>query len=350
MSNAADSVLAEREDFSKRRVEEFSTALARELSDYDAEALGDHSCIYTTGSGGRLEMHSGSDLDVFLVRIEGSTSHIQAALLQSAVIRAMDSCRLPRPSQDGRFLTLHSAQEFIDLLGTPEDDERNKLTARMLLLLESRPIQGSVDGYIRLVGKVLEAYWDQSSKRVDTGDFLPIVLTNDIIRYWRILLLNHESNLREKSKKREKLGLPISETERQSTLDRRRSSYKLRFARCNTCFASLSYLLALVKFRHPPVLMESVHEMVNLTPLERLAAVGKMTDDTGIRDNLERLRLLYAGFLEASAVNDDEMAKQLANDAWWQEHGSNAAAFMKGMFDLVMSLREDNPLFRYVVV
>lgn len=332
-----------------QRLEDFSTALRKELSDaYYSEALGDHTCIYATGSGGRLEMHDGSDLDVFLVRFDGEGSRRQAALLQSAVVRAMDSCHFPPPSQDGRFLALHSGNEFIDLLGTPEDDEQNKLTARMLLLLESRPLKDSEKVYDHLVEQVLGEYWRQSPKRPD--DFIPRVLTNDIIRYWRILLLNHESNLRQKSKKRDRKNLTADEKAFEDTIERRRSSYKLRFARCVTCFASLSYLLALVKYEKPPVLIESVRKMVGLTPLERLDAVAAMSGDATIRANVASLRSLYTAFLEDSATSPDEMGKRLADETWWQDHSDSADDFVQGVFDLVMGLQKDNPLFRYVVV
>ena len=48
-------------------------------------------------------------------------------------------------SGDGRYLVHYSVDEFTKALGTPEDDVANTFTARLLLLLESRPLlEGAV--------------------------------------------------------------------------------------------------------------------------------------------------------------------------------------------------------------
>jgi hypothetical protein len=41
----------------------------------------------------------------------------------------------------------------------------------------------------RLVDSVLDAYWKDAEGHNE--DYQPFVLLNDIVRYWRILLLNH---------------------------------------------------------------------------------------------------------------------------------------------------------------
>lgn len=349
MKGAGVELLADRRRYTEERLAAYAKALHEELGKFRAEAMGEHSCIYATGSGGRLEMHADSDLDVFLVRIDGESSRRQSALLQSAVVRAMDACALPKPSQDGRFLIIHEGKDFVDRLGSPEDDGKNKLTARMLLILESRPLQGSEDAYDRLLQSVLDAYWQHASDRAD--DFMPIVLTNDIIRYWRIVLLNHEANLREKSQKIDQDEELTEESKRiRKLVARRRSSYKLRFARCLICFASLAYLLAQVKFQGTPLDKASARRMVALTPLERLLAVAGISGDPGLVSMVEGLRSSYAAFLHASAASEEEMDRRLADESWWKEQSVLAEKFVEGIFELVMELRSDNPLFRYVVV
>ena len=78
-------------------------------------------------------------------------------------------------------------------LGGRDDDYENLFTARMLLLLESRPLVGS-QMYERAIDAVLSEYWkDYEDNR---SAFRPIYLTNDIIRYWKVLCLNYDANTR----------------------------------------------------------------------------------------------------------------------------------------------------------
>src|SRR5690606_39931962 len=126
-------------------------------------------------------------------------------------------------------------QSLFEFLGSPLDDTTGALNRRMLLLLESRPLANE-DAYHALIDQTIKAYWKNHDQH--PTDYLPIVLVNDIVRHWRIVLLNHESKLREKVAKQ---GLSPDD----EMALRRYSSYKLRVPRCLTCFSALSYLLSL---------------------------------------------------------------------------------------------------------
>ena len=188
-------VFAKRRADTDARLKRFEERLAVHLGADEPALIGDHTTVYVTGSGGRGEMSDASDLDLFLVRTEGKPSKIDAALLQTAIIRATRDCNIVEASADGVFLELHSADDFVKLLGSTDDDWSNKFTARMLLLLESRPVVGSTS-YDRLIDSVIDGYW--AVAEAHQHDYLPYVFVNDVIRYWRVVLLNHESRLRAK--------------------------------------------------------------------------------------------------------------------------------------------------------
>jgi predicted nucleotidyltransferase len=108
-------------------------------------------CVYATGSFGKGESSPHSDLDLFIVGkkngIPGPDGK-EASLLKSLdairikadLIETTRQLGIPEFSGDGRYLVHYSVHDFTKTLGTPEDDVTNTFTARLLLLLESRPL------------------------------------------------------------------------------------------------------------------------------------------------------------------------------------------------------------------
>ena len=136
----------------------------------DAEALADgKACVYATGSFGRRESGTHSDLDLFIVgkadgkvRPDGKQGSLLSRLdeicIKADLIEVTRKLGIPEFSGDGRYLTHYSVNDFTKTLGTPEDDVTNTFTARLLLLLESRPlVEPAVYGDI--IGEVIAAYW-----------------------------------------------------------------------------------------------------------------------------------------------------------------------------------------------
>lgn len=104
-------------------------------------------CVFAAGSLGRFETGRKSDLDVFIVsdrkgRKEGerSLSKLEEIELFADLIRLNENLSLPRFSGDGRFLKVHELDDLIKATGDSRDDSENLFTARLLLLLESRPL------------------------------------------------------------------------------------------------------------------------------------------------------------------------------------------------------------------
>jgi len=100
-------------------------------------------CVYVTGSFGRLEANSTSDMDLFVVSDCGpggndTLTGIDTILVQADLIHSLKKLDLPGLDGDGKYLSRHSISKMVETLGTPDDDAVNTFTARLLLLLESQ--------------------------------------------------------------------------------------------------------------------------------------------------------------------------------------------------------------------
>lgn len=327
----------------------FRASLEKHLGDDLPRVLGDHTTVYVTGSGGRGEMSDASDLDLFLVRKAGPVSRLDAVLLQAAIIRATRECKIEEPSADGVFLEMHSADEFVNLLGSQQDDPTNKFTARMLLMLESRPVLGDA-AYSEIIQRMIEAYW--STGKGHEHDYMPFPFVNDVVRYWRVVLLNHESKLREKKIELQKKISDGDELERRMATERYIRSVKLRFARALTCFASLAYLLRLA-VDGGNVTMDAMGQMIAMTPLERLSRSyegrgGELSSVGG------RLRAKYANFLIETAYSKDQLRTRFADTTLAGQIARQGSDFGNDLFDLLTLLGtvdgKAHRLYRHMLV
>jgi hypothetical protein len=178
-----------RHDYSLARLAE----LGRHMSAVDTLLDGHPLCVYATGSYGRLEAWRGSDIDLFFLYDDADdsqrlpwTSFVRVA---AHLIQATQDMGFPPFSGDGRYLELQYVGEMERVLGSPSDDSLNAFTARMLLLLESRPLYNS-HVYGGLMERIVGFYYRDFEDHADS--FLPTFLINDILRFWRTLTLNYE--------------------------------------------------------------------------------------------------------------------------------------------------------------
>lgn len=221
------------------------------------------------------------------------------------------------------------------------------LTKRMLLLLESRVLLGE-SAYESFVSRVIDAYWRNSE--LHPNDYLPFVLVNDIVRYWRVVLLNHESRLRRKKGELEDQQA-VSPAEKEAVLlaERRYKSYKLRLPRCLTCFSALTYLLAITQDDPAHVAKGQVREMVDLTPLERL---GRLPVLAGRKlDVVDQILVVYGSYLDRTKDGKKALMANLQNDRAVQVEASREGRrFTRLMFQLVQELGGGRPLHRHMLV
>ena len=312
----------------------------RELDGAEGEeALDAATTVYVTGSAGRGDMGPASDLDPYVVRVDGAVSKTHADKIEGALSGALAKVGLPGLDGDGKYARLVTGSSLFDHLGSPEDDSTGALTKRMLLLLESQPLVRP-EAYDRLLELTIDAYWANADRHPD--HYLPIVLVNDIVRYWRTVLLNHESRLREKSQKE-----TLSPEEALAL--RRYSSYKLRVPRCLSCFSALAYLLARTPTEPAHISREDVERMVRLSPLERLEELLDFPATPG--DTVSALRDRYVGFLERTEGGKTVLTDSLMSDRRAVEAVSREGTeFTEHMFDLIQTLGGGRKLHRAIVV
>jgi len=332
-----DEALRAREASSEARLGRFREAFAQNLERADV-LLGDHTTLYATGSGGRREMSPHSDLDVFLVRRGRPAKTLDAVEIQAAIVKTLREVGFPPPSRDGEFLRMHTAERLVANIGKPEDDAENTFTARMLLLLESAPV-ASPAAYRAIVEDVISAYWKNAELHPE--DYLPIVLVNDIVRYWRILLLNYESK---NAEKRQELS------PERAKADLRLRSYKLRLSRCITCYSLLIAFLAASK-RKGHVGRADVLALVGESPTDRIARVERDFADTPSVVRLARdVRERYADFLACTAESKEALEQRFEDATFRRARLAEGDAFGEAVFALVAALGQDNRLYRYMVV
>ena len=130
--------------------------LRNRLTAAEAIASG-KACAYMTGSFGRCEASTFSDLDLFILgkgesepdrdgKQRSQLRSLDEICLKAELIKVTRDLGIPEFSGDGRWLVHYSVEDLIKTLGTPEDDVENTFTARLLLLLESQALLGEDRG------------------------------------------------------------------------------------------------------------------------------------------------------------------------------------------------------------
>lgn len=247
-------------------------------------------CIYACGSLGRMEFGRSSDLDAFY--IIGSSRKDNDRFIPKAdedaffseIRRISDKLNFPAPSKNGKYLVFTPREDLFDI-GSQEEDSKNSYTARMLLLLESKPLYNP-EAYNKLIEDVVDRYFIDYPDH--TEDFNPLYLMNDIKRYWYTLCLNYE-NRRDKKDDR---------------AERYRKRLKLKFARRITCFSMLACLY------RKNIDKNYVVNCVKMTPFERFEMLANDNED--LTGALERIKQKYECYLELKTHDT----------SWWEEDSS----------------------------
>ena len=167
--------IAERAEFSQSRLNEVRDRIAGLPGLSELPRL----CIYVTGSFGRMEATRYSDLDVFFIHDGSSESdtipRIRKTLLDADLIRAAQDLEFPEFSNDGQYLEVHYIDDILQNLGGPKDDFHNHFTARLLLLLESRPLYND-SLYECFMMKIINSYFRDYVRHEET--FSPVFLVD----------------------------------------------------------------------------------------------------------------------------------------------------------------------------
>jgi hypothetical protein len=305
-------------------------------------------CVYATGSFGRLEAGARSDLDLFIVvtsetvtkdgdQVEvRSIDGIDEIKLKYHLISAVERQHIAPFDGGGKYLAVHTIGDFTKNLGSPEDDSKNTFTGRLLMLLESRPLLGD-DIYNVALDAVIEAYFkDYEDNR---EEFVPAFLFNDILRMWRTFCVNYEY-YRKKGSPKSKVKL-----------------FKLKYIRMLTCYSAIAYLLS-VFARVGTVSPDDVRAMVQITPTERLRAIGsdEFWKPTIVKSELvtavfDILRL-YSEFLELVHKDQEQVANEFVNNhKQWRGRSRDFATKWAELLEAIEIESSEHPqLYRFVLI
>jgi hypothetical protein len=278
------------QDYSLRRLSVLQAVLtpAHDL-------LGEHRlCVYATGSYGRLEAWSGSDIDLFFLYDDADeTTRLPWTVfvrLAALLIAETASMGFPPFSGDGKYLEVQYVREMEEVLGSSRDDSLNTFTGRMLLLLESQPVYRE-DVYLALLKRIIGFYYRDYEDHSE--EFLPTFLVNDLLRFWRTLTLNYEHDRHRLS------ALTDEELERKKARSALKN-YKLKVSRQATCFS----MIANLSVERPPVRSETVIELCRMTPSQRFE---RLRSHDGASAIIDELTSEYEQFLATIQHPEDEL-------------------------------------------
>ena len=309
----------------------------KELRDYlsGTEGVSD-ACVYVIGSYGRGEASEHSDLDLFILgrsdkdREKGLLRRLDEILLKAKLIQGAQALGLPEFSGDGEYLTHYPIHQLIKNIGQPEDDSTNSLTARVLLLLESRSVLGEVV-YDESIEGVLQAYWRNYDSHRD--DFVPGYLVNDILRLWRTFCVNYEARTQEEPDEKQ--------------AKRKLKHYKLQHSRLLTCYSGLLYFLAEFRLRGT-VSLEAVREMTRLSPLGRLDWIAERLPDAS--EDVARVKKSYEDFLANTSAPEDDLIRRIIQDGGKVTLPGSNPFLSETVFELINTIGNGNRLHRLMVV
>jgi hypothetical protein len=305
-----------------------SSELLTDVSDKAVIELGQewsHVGVFVAGSLGRLETGRKSDLDLFLLG-KGQTnvskrrfSKLQEIQLLSKLIQINRSAGLPEFSGDGRYLKIHDLSDLIDSTGDANDDSENYFTARMLLLLESKPLWNA-ELRREAIDAVLENYFkDGKGKK----DFRPLFLLNDILRYWRTVCLNYERDRISPNDKWWKKNL------------------NLKFSRKLTVFSTV--LAVVTKAVETKADISALTEEV---PLNRLAIALDSLGTDAFLPEFQQALIDYESFLAAKSHNEVEQPSEASK----KEFSEKAERFGDLFVKVLMSQAIDQGLRKFLLV
>lgn len=239
---------------------------------------------------------------------------------------------IPEFSGDGEYLVHYTIRTLIRNLGTPEDDAQNTFTARLLLLLESRPLldQGV---YRQATEDVIAAYWRDYEDH--KNEFMPAYLANDILRLWRTFCVNYEART---------LTAPPDKKAK-----RKLKNYKLKHSRLLTCYSALLYLLEVFCQRNTVTPDDAVH-MIQLTPAERIEWLRDKARSDDARQKTRDLLSQYESFLGVTQAGEEALVKQFLERQISREYMRKAYEFGDLVFEILNIIGGGNRFQRLLVV
>lgn len=301
--------------------------------------------VYATGSFGRAEASKWSDLDLFIVgRVaDPSTSkpdrydrlllsRLDEICLKAELIIETKKAGIPKFDGDGRYLVQYSIEQLRESLGTQDDDSSNTFTARLLMLLESKPLLNS-GLHAEAIDKVIESYWRDFDDHQE--NFVPAYLTNDILRLWRTFCVNYEARTEDQPQEKK--------------IKRKIKNFKLKYSRLITCYSSIMYLLAIYG-RNGTVMPDDARQMALYSPIDRLFWVLDQSDLSRAHSEVKLLISMYDDFLHVTNVESKVLAEVFGDPSQSALLLRRARDFGDLMHETLASIGADSRLYRLLIV
>lgn len=320
----------------RRRAVETREQLRTLLRDQDPS----DTSIVVFGSLARGEYTPQSDLDWTLL-IDGQADETHYAQVQE-ISRQLAAAQFHEPGPTGLFGNVAFSHPILHQIGGQDDTNKNT-TQRILLLLESRPI-GKEEAHERVLRLLLTRYVAEdrgllfgSGKR-----FIPHILLNDIVRYWRTITVDFVAKQRERTG-----GWALR------TIKLRLSRKLIFVSGLLTCFGCSLRDVRPVDAAGHFVVPEMVHflrDQIRRTPLESLAEVLLRPDVTP-----GTVRLLFDAYDDFIGLLADEdkrarlkklPADELGEDALFREARDLGRRFQDGLDRLFF---EEDALLRELI-
>jgi predicted nucleotidyltransferase len=288
--------------------------------------------IFATGSYARGEASTHSDIDLFFLNkhplSSDSDNNINSITLFAKIIDIAKQLNLPKFSNDGAYLKIMEGPHILEHLGNSSDDYMNHFTARLLMILESKPVFGE-DSYNAILKDVLGRYFEDYPDHPE--NFHPTFLINDIVRFWKTLCLNYEN----------KRNQPVTDEEKK--ISQKIKNFKLKFSRMLTCFGSICYISAQRDVLGPNNLIQ----MTSLNPIERLQ---KSTAGLDLSRAMDEAYVQYEWFLNRTNVSESDLK------LWFSDKDNRIEAFEKAelfgdaIFEITKTVSTKTGYLRYLVV
>jgi predicted nucleotidyltransferase len=170
----------------ERKLQLIRTELQAASARIDSEDVS----IVVFGSVARGESTPFSDLDWTLI-IDGQADPGHAATARQFA-ESLTRSGIKAPNVGGAFGNLAFSHVLIHQIGGEDDTNRN-LTERMLLFLESVPVDRR-EAYDRVIIGILNRYL--ANQRPLTRYKVPRFLLNDVVRYWRTMCVDFANKFR----------------------------------------------------------------------------------------------------------------------------------------------------------
>ncbi len=322
--------------------------LAQDFS--DLAPIADRAFIYVTGSMARGEATEGSDLDLFVVDCLGQSgecspsnaacdhlNYVETARLVAHLDDVRDDAEFRPFSRGGQFIRTHHLNRIVELTGDPQDDAENAFTARILLLINSRPLWNQA-AYDVARSRILDHYW---AMQQPDENFHPIMLMNDLRRWWSVVCLNFERFNRRQ---------PMEDGTAVSPRERRLANLKLRYARA---MAAFSPILALIDVSDTDgrVSRASVEHILRLSPVERLEEIQGAHQARELTVSLvDRVLDAYDAYLTFMKLPTDDQEQIVSIDSEWRVIKGDAYTFHESFVALYRAVGEGRLLYEYSLI